>query len=679
MPCFSDRSEPSANRFDARSTSISSAVSTCPIHRMQCASRAGPRRTWPRRWPWPRPPRMAESGRRRFSMRISQWLWPPAMVSTSRTTSHPSAGRSTTKAVLRAWGGAASGSVLAMRIAKFAPRAPLMNHLCPLTTQWSPSLTAWVRISVGSEPATSGSVIAKHERWTPSHSGRRYCSFCSGVPKCSSVCMLPSSGAWQLRTNDPSDVRALSADTAAIAVGPSPIPPNSAGMCGSQRPHSLAFSRSWRMVTIRRRRPSGSCRSMVRSPSAGFTTVVMNSRTRWRTFSTSGGKVKSIMGDVLLYPRVPDQPVVRATLPTLVHEWSDAAVVDAPDAGDDVRGEGTRVRRSGVGASLLRGARTRDDDRDSLLVEHPAQRRPRGRRAPAGTCCNLARSTNADRERHAREGLADVEGLAIAVVGAVVVGRKGGRLVVAAREQPARQRHAGDDPDSRRPGRAQDGVERLLPEAVEDDLDRRNAGPLERSQGLGASLDAHAVGGDAPFRDQHVEGVEHRVARVHVARRTVQLHEVEDAAAQVRSTPIGPGAEAVERVRGAPVRLGAPAHLRGHREPGIGTLVAKSPDQALAATVAVDVGRVDEGDSRVDGSVQRRHGVGIGHRSPVGADLPGPQANDADPSARLSEYALLHRSDQPRGPLSSRTHRCQRDATRSAALAFVPRRSSTIE
>ena len=91
-------------------------------------------------------------------------LWPPAMVSTSRTTSQPSAGRSTRNAVLRAWGGSASGSVLAIRIAKFAPRAPLMNHLCPFTTQWSPSFTARVWMSVGSDPATSGSVMAKHER-----------------------------------------------------------------------------------------------------------------------------------------------------------------------------------------------------------------------------------------------------------------------------------------------------------------------------------------------------------------------------------------------------------------------------------------------------------------------------------------------------------------------------------
>jgi len=38
-------------------------------------------------------------------------------------------------AELRACGGSASGSVQAIRIANFAPRAPEMNHLWPLTTQ----------------------------------------------------------------------------------------------------------------------------------------------------------------------------------------------------------------------------------------------------------------------------------------------------------------------------------------------------------------------------------------------------------------------------------------------------------------------------------------------------------------------------------------------------------------
>ena len=90
-----------------------------------------------------------------------------------------------------------------MRMAKLARWALEMNHLCPLITHSSPSCTAVVWMSVGSEPATSGSVMAKQLIAFPSSSGRRYCSFCSSVPHLRRVCMLPSSGAWQLKTHGP--------------------------------------------------------------------------------------------------------------------------------------------------------------------------------------------------------------------------------------------------------------------------------------------------------------------------------------------------------------------------------------------------------------------------------------------------------------------------------------------
>ncbi len=75
------------------------------------------------------------------------------------------------KAVVAAWGTSGSSSVRARRMAKEAPRAPLMNHLWPSMTHSSPWSTARVRMSVGSEPATSGSVMAKHDRSVPSHMG----------------------------------------------------------------------------------------------------------------------------------------------------------------------------------------------------------------------------------------------------------------------------------------------------------------------------------------------------------------------------------------------------------------------------------------------------------------------------------------------------------------------------
>ena len=48
--------------------------------------------------------------------------------------------------------------------------------------------------------------------------------------------MLPSSGACAFSAYGPKADFAASADTAAMATWPSPMPPYSFGMCGSQRP-----------------------------------------------------------------------------------------------------------------------------------------------------------------------------------------------------------------------------------------------------------------------------------------------------------------------------------------------------------------------------------------------------------------------------------------------------------
>ena len=50
---------------------------------------------------------------------------------------------------------------------------------------------------VASLLATAGSVMAKHERISPSSSGCSHRSFCSGVPNMVRISMLPVSGAEQ--------------------------------------------------------------------------------------------------------------------------------------------------------------------------------------------------------------------------------------------------------------------------------------------------------------------------------------------------------------------------------------------------------------------------------------------------------------------------------------------------
>jgi hypothetical protein len=94
------------------------------------------------------------------------------MVGTSRTMSTPGVSVSTTNIEAR-WYLCASGSVTAITIRKSAIDALLENHLWPLITHESPSLTAVVDIVVGSEPAFSGSVIEKADFRSPASRGWR--------------------------------------------------------------------------------------------------------------------------------------------------------------------------------------------------------------------------------------------------------------------------------------------------------------------------------------------------------------------------------------------------------------------------------------------------------------------------------------------------------------------------
>jgi hypothetical protein len=83
-----------------------------------------------------------------------------------------------------------------MTIRKSAIEALEENHLCPLRIHPSPSCSARVRSSVGSDPAVSGSVMENAERRSPSSSGYSQRSFCSSVPASARISEFPESGAW---------------------------------------------------------------------------------------------------------------------------------------------------------------------------------------------------------------------------------------------------------------------------------------------------------------------------------------------------------------------------------------------------------------------------------------------------------------------------------------------------
>src|SRR6476660_7266828 len=83
-----------------------------------------------------------------------------------------------------------------MTMRKSAIEAFEENHLWPLRTHPSPSRSACVRSSVGSDPALSGSVIEKADFRSPASSGCSQRSFSADVPASARISELPESGAW---------------------------------------------------------------------------------------------------------------------------------------------------------------------------------------------------------------------------------------------------------------------------------------------------------------------------------------------------------------------------------------------------------------------------------------------------------------------------------------------------
>ena len=116
-----------------------------------------------------------------------------------------------------------------------------------------------------------------------------------------------------------------------------------------------------------------------------------------------------------------------------------AAIVDVA--------QGRQGRGGGVVARLLRRLRARD--RAGHLREHedPAQRELAEGRARGQELAQLLDRFQADVVGHAGERLALVEALALAVELAMVVGGEAGIGLELAGEEPAGQRHAGQDPD----------------------------------------------------------------------------------------------------------------------------------------------------------------------------------------------------------------------------------------
>jgi hypothetical protein len=119
----------------------------------------------------------------------------------------------------------------------------------------------------------------------------------------------------------------------------------------------------------------------------------------------------------------------------------------------------------------------------------------------------------------------------------------------------------------------------------------------------------------------------------------VQLDQVEGFDAQVGTRAVGPGAEVVEGV--VPGLLWQPAAHLG-RDGELWLVLDERADDLLAAAVAVDVRGVDEGHAGVHGRAERAERVLLADAAPVGAELPGPEADHADGASQAGKAAIFH-------------------------------------
>src|SRR5215216_1240977 len=275
------------------------------------------------------------------------------------------------------------------------------------------------------------------------------------------------------------------------------------------------------------------------------------------------------------------------------------------------------------------------------MHQDPAQGKLRQSMALGDKIFQILGSIEAGLEGYAGEGLAPIEGPALAVEVAVVVG---GELTVGthlAGEEAAGERDAGDDADVPLLGEREELLGGLLAEDVEDDLDGLHAGIPERHPRLLDLLDTDAIVSHLARRLQTIQGLEGRVLAIYLGRRTVELEEVQGLDPEVLEAPLDEAGEVIVIVAPGGVGVEATPGLGGDEDLVAGALFQELADEPLAAAVAVDVRRVEEADAEVYGPVQGCIRFFVAHRSPLAPERPGSEAYLRDPHAGLSQIPVL--------------------------------------
>jgi hypothetical protein len=122
----------------------------------------------------------------------------------------------------------------------------------------------------------------------------------------------------------------------------------------------------------------------------------------------------------------------------------------------------------------------------------------------------------------------------------------------------------------------------------------------------------------------------------------VELQQIQRVGLQIAEAALDPGGEIVAAVALDGLRRQPPAGLGRDVNRFARPFAAQPRDQPLAAPVAVDIGGVDEIDTRVDGGVQCAHRLLVVDRAPRSADRPGAETNGRDLQSAPSQRPIFH-------------------------------------
>ena len=243
---------------------------------------------------------------------------------------------------------------------------------------------------------------------------------------------------------------------------------------------------------------------------------------------------------------------------------------------------------------------------------------------------------------HSRKRFALVEHLAFAIERAVIVGRKPRHGSELAGQKTARQWNPGEDADLLRQRFGEDPFRRLEAEHVEDNLNTLHVRVLHRVERLVGRLNADPVVAQLAGGNQVVQNGEGFRLSVERRWRAMELEEIDRLDFEVREAAVDPCGQVVPAVSFTRLLRQAASGLGRDPNRVPRPLAPQLRDQPLAASVAVDVCRIDEVDAVVDRRMQRRHRGRIVYRAPAPADRPCAKPDSRNVHVGTAKPPLFH-------------------------------------